>query len=59
MEKAKSPDEVRALRERLDAIERSVSHISTPLAFSDYLYNLRSHVDLVRARLDKLAQSAA
>ena len=24
----------------------------------DYLYNLRSHVDLVRARLDKLAESA-
>jgi hypothetical protein len=36
-----------------------VSHIPTPLAFSDYLYNLRSHVDLVRARLDKLAQPAA
>src|SRR5215472_884385 len=59
MEKAKSPAEVRALRERLEAIELSVSHIPTPLAFSDYLYNLRSHVDLVRARLDKLAQPAA
>jgi hypothetical protein len=59
MEKAASPAEVHALRERLEAIELSVSHIPTPLAFSDYLYNLRSHVDLVRARLDKLAQPAA
>jgi len=58
MERAKTAAEVRPLRERLDAIEQSVSHIPTPLAFSDYLYNLRSHVDLVRARLDKLAQSA-
>ena len=57
MEKAGSATEVGALRERLDAIEQSVSHLATPLAFSEYLYNLRSHVDLVRARLDKLAQS--
>jgi len=55
MEKARNPAELRALRERLEAIELSVSHIPTPLAFSDYLYNLRSHVDLVRAKLDKLA----
>ena len=59
MESAKGAGEVRALKERLDAIEQSVSHIPTPLAFSEYLYNLRSHVDLVRARLDKLARSAS
>jgi len=58
MEKAGSAAEVGALRDRLDDIEQSVSHIATPLAFSEYLYNLRSHVELVRARLDKLAQSA-
>jgi hypothetical protein len=58
MEAAKGAAEVRALRERLEAIEQSVSHIPTPLAFSEYLYNLRSHVELVRARLDKLAESA-
>jgi TRAP transporter TAXI family solute receptor len=58
MESAKGAAAVRALRERLEEIERSVSHIPTPLAFSEYLYNLRSHIELVRARLDKLAQSA-
>jgi TRAP transporter TAXI family solute receptor len=56
MQSAKSAADVRALIERLDAIEQSVSRIPTPLAFSEYLYNLRSHVDLVRARLDKRAQ---
>ena len=55
MQSAKSAEEVRALIERLDAIEQSVSRIPTPLAFSEYLYNLRSHIDLVRARLDRRA----
>jgi TRAP transporter TAXI family solute receptor len=59
MQSAKSADEVRALIERLDAIEQSVSRIPTPLAFSEYLYNLRSHIDLVRGRLDRRARAAA
>ena len=33
---------------RLDGIETEVNHLPTPLAFSDMLYTLRSHVDLVR-----------
>lgn len=40
---------------RLDDIERGVSQIRTPLAFSENLYNLRSHIELVRHRLNKLA----
>lgn len=59
MQSAKGQDEVRALIERLDAIEQSVSRIPTPLAFSEYLYNLRSHIDLVRGRLDRRARAAA
>lgn len=59
MQSAKSADEVRALIERLDAIEQSVSRIPTPLAFSEYLYNLRSHIDLVRGRLDRRARAEA
>jgi TRAP-type uncharacterized transport system substrate-binding protein len=38
---------------RLDAIENDVNHIPTPLAFSDMLYTLRSHVELVRDRVQK------
>lgn len=33
---------------RLDAIERDVNRMPTPLAFSDMHYTLRSHIDLVR-----------
>jgi TRAP transporter TAXI family solute receptor len=58
MQSAKSAAEVRALVERLDEIEQSVSRIRTPLAFSEYLYNLRSHIELVRGRLDKRAHAA-
>lgn len=58
IQSAKTADEVRALVERLDAIEQSVSRIPTPLAFSEYLYNLRSHIELVRSRLDRRAETA-
>jgi hypothetical protein len=59
MESAKTAAEARALQERLESIAQSVSRIPTPLAFSEYLYNLRSHVELVRARLDRLGHAAA
>ncbi len=59
MENADKALDVRSLQERLDVIEKSVSRIPTPLAYSDYLYNLRAHIDLVRARLLKRAGSVA
>jgi hypothetical protein len=34
--------------EELEKIERDTSAIRTPLAFSDILYTLRTHIDLVR-----------
>ncbi|MBL8479489.1 MAG: ABC transporter substrate-binding protein [Sterolibacteriaceae bacterium] len=34
--------------EKLDRIEVDASHIRTPLTFSDMLYTLRGHIDLVR-----------
>jgi TRAP transporter TAXI family solute receptor len=40
---------------RLDDIERGVSQIRTPLAFSENLYNLRAHIELVRQRLRHVA----
>lgn len=36
---------------RLDEIEHGASKIRTPLAYSEHLYNLRAHIDLVRQRL--------
>lgn len=58
MQSAKGQDEIRALVERLDAIEQSVSRIPTPLAFSGYLYDLRAHIELVRGRLDRRVHAA-
>lgn len=39
------------LLRRLDEVDRRVLNISMPLSRSDLLYNLRQHLDLVRARL--------
>jgi TRAP-type uncharacterized transport system substrate-binding protein len=47
----------------VERIENAVSHIRCPLTFSDQLYHLRSHVDIVRrkimARASTLGQIAA
>jgi hypothetical protein len=37
--------------EELDRIDRAVSRIKVPREFSDRLYDLRGHIDLVRQRL--------
>ena len=58
METAEKAADIKALQERLNVIEQSVTRIPTPLAYSDYLYNLRSHIDLVRAKLLKRQESA-
>jgi TRAP transporter TAXI family solute receptor len=42
------------LREKqaeIERIEDAVSHIRFPLAFSDHVYNLRSHIDIVRRKI--------
>jgi TRAP transporter TAXI family solute receptor len=43
---------------RIDAIERDVNHMAMPLTFSDMLYTLRSHIELVRAAVDKLTRAS-
>jgi hypothetical protein len=35
----------------LDRIDAAVSRVRIPLPFSDQIYDLRSHIDLVRRRL--------
>jgi hypothetical protein len=39
------------LRSELDRIDGAVRRIKVPLAYSDQLYDLRGHIDLVRRRL--------
>jgi hypothetical protein len=40
---------------RLDKIEDRVNMMRIPLAYQDQTYTLRVHIDLVRARIAKLA----
>ena len=39
--------------QKLDVIEEEVRKVSIPLSYSDELYNLRLHIDLVRKKLRK------
>ncbi len=48
---APSSGEISALLERLREIERGVAATKVPLTYWDYVYTLRGHIDLVRARL--------
>jgi hypothetical protein len=41
----------------IDRIEDSVSRIRFPLTFSDQLYELRSHIDVVRRKIESRSNS--
>jgi hypothetical protein len=43
---------------RLDVIETSVSRLSTPVVYTDRLYTLRSHIIIVREKLERLLAMA-
>jgi hypothetical protein len=43
---------------RLERIDRGVEHIRTPLAYSDQLYTLRSHIGLVRESVMRKTDSS-
>lgn len=43
--------DLRALSERLEGIDRQVEHIGLPLSYTNELYQLRAHINLVRKRL--------
>lgn len=53
--KGPPPERVRELLSQLDEIEDHVSRTRVPLTYSDYAYNLKLHIDMVRARLQRLA----
>ena len=54
-----TPQQREAWLARLDAIEKDVNHIPTPLAFSDMLYTLRGHIGLVREAIVKRPTTSA
>ena len=41
----------------IERIEDAVSHIRFPLTFSDQVYNLRSHIDIVRRKIASRANA--
>ncbi|MGE0628218.1 MAG: TAXI family TRAP transporter solute-binding subunit [Hyphomicrobiaceae bacterium] len=49
------PDVIVRKQDEIDAIERAVNDIHIPLMFTDQLYHLRNHIDVVRRRLAALA----
>lgn len=51
--------DIAALHLELDALDAQTEHIGLPLSFTNELYDLRSHIHLVRRRLQARAQPAA
>ncbi len=47
------PARLAEYRDRLDALDEEASQLHVPLAFTDLVYTLREHVNLVRHILDK------
>jgi hypothetical protein len=45
-------------RDRLDALDEEASQLHVPLTFTDLVYTLREHVNLVRHILDKRESQA-
>ena len=54
-----SPEELAEAKIELDRIDRAVSRVRVPLAFSDQFYDLRGHIDFVRRRLASPTLAAA
>ena len=44
-------------KSEIERIEDAVSHIQLPLTFTDQLYNLRSHIDIVRRKIASRANT--
>jgi hypothetical protein len=47
-----SPERREEIGRRLDEVEHAIEGIKTPLSFADQLFVLRSHVGMVRHRLE-------
>jgi hypothetical protein len=53
----RTPAELAGRLQELDRIDAAVSRASVPLPFSDQLYDLRAHINLVRRRLQLMPQT--
>ena len=48
-----TPERVKELENRLDAMEAEVREIKVPLSYADNLYSLRLHIDLIRRTINE------
>jgi len=48
------PERLQEYLDGLEGIEEKVSNISVPLAFSEELYHLRMHIDMLRSKLKQM-----
>ena len=56
---ATTPEEAAAIREELRVMDKMVMETSVPLSYSDAIYSLRIHMNLIRTRLkDKFGDAA-
>ena len=46
-----TPEKLSELNVRLDGIEQTVNKTKVPASFADQFYNLRGHIQFVRAKL--------
>ena len=51
MEAKRMEFDVDALNSKLDQLDQRANHLQLPTVYASSLYTLRSHIDLVRARL--------
>jgi TRAP transporter TAXI family solute receptor len=56
MHKDEEAERLREYQVELDRIEEKVSKISVPLAFSEELYHLRMHIDMLRGKLRQMIE---
>jgi uncharacterized protein len=56
---ATAPEQVARKRERVEEIEAAVNQIPVPLGYSNQVFDLRQHVDVVRRRLAAAARGTA
>ena len=50
--------EVAAAEQELARLDRELSHIRVPIAYNYLVYRLRSHLDLVRGRIEELSRQS-
>ena len=55
--KEEGTERLQAYLDGLEGIEEKVSHVSVPLSYSEELYQLRMHIDMLRSKLKQMIDS--